>query len=183
MFDFMELDETTRSYMLQEFRKEQADTSFPAYRPRGYIGPEVVFVSTMERAITEGDENLLALELQDPYLWQEYSIRVVQGRPREYRDPYEVQARRFAITEYNTWYARGLSRRLLDDGIEECEIYRAERAYQPRAACRRLEGVILKTHDVYEGHRKAYHHRAPDSRALSIPIGPNCHHSIRRVTR
>lgn len=181
MFDFLELDDETRSYMLEEFRKEQSAPSFPPYRPSGFVGTDEKFVTIMERALTEGDEDSLAYELSDPVLWEEYGIRIVKGRPREYRDPYDVQAKRFGITDFNTWYVRGLSAKLIQEGVEECEIYRADRAYVPRASCRGLEGAVLRTVDVYEGHRKTYHHPALDRRALSIPAGPNCHHSIQRL--
>lgn len=182
MFNFTELDDTTRSYMLEEFRNEQSNPDFPPYRPSGYVGSEEQFVAVMERALSEGDEGSLAYELSDPALWQEYSMRVVRGRPREYTDPYDVQAKRFAITDFNTWYVRGFSRRLLDEGVEQCEIYRADRAYQPRTVCRRLEGLRLPVAEIYAGHRVRYHAERLDRTALSVPLGPNCHHSVRRIS-
>ena len=182
MFDFTELDATTRTFMLRQFRQEQGDTLIGPYRPRGYVGTDDLFIEIMETAIEEGDEDSLTLHLQDPLLWEEEGIRIVRGRAQRYRDPFDVQARRFAITEYNTWYVRGLTARLLDEGVEECEVYRADHAYHPRTTCRQLEGLRLRTQDVYEGHRRGYHHASPDRHALSIPLGPNCHHSIRRAS-
>lgn len=168
--------------MLVEFRAEQASEDFPPFRPKGYVGGDDAFIAIMERNIIEGDEISLAADLTDPRLWDEVSLRRGKKRMIEYHDPFDVQAHRFAITDFNTWYVRGLTRRLLDEGIRTCEVFRAEAAYQPRLECRRLEGIELQTQTVYEGHRVKYHHPNADRRGLAVPFGPNCHHSIRRVT-
>lgn len=141
-----------------------------------------MFVALMKRALQEGDEHTLMLDLMVPEWWDEYSVRPGKRRLVQYRDPYDVQAKRFAITDFNTWYVRGVSRRLLDEGQATCQLFRAGAAYEPRPGCRRLEGAALATADVYAGHRIRYHHPRPDRTALSAPFGPNCHHSIRRLS-
>jgi hypothetical protein len=179
MFDFPELDYITREHMLREFRAEQMSELGP-YRPKGYVGDDHLFVGIMERALTEGDEESLIEELTLPHLWDEYVVRETRRGPVPAIDRYDVQARRFGITEYNTWYVRGLTKRLLEEGVRTCEVFRADRAYRPRQECRRLEGMEVATLAIYEGHRLRYHHVHEDPRGLSIPIAPNCHHSIRR---
>lgn len=181
MLALAELDETTRQHMLREFRAEQSNTDIGPYRPRAYIGRDDFFVRAMERALSEGDEISLMEDLTDPSLWDEYSVRPGKRRLVEYTDRYDVQAKRFAITDFNTWYVRGLAARLIEERVDRCEIYRADAAYQPRNECRRLEGLQLSVSQVYEGHRIRYHAVRVDRRALSIPVGPNCHHSIRRI--
>lgn len=182
MLDLPELDETTRPYMLREFRSEQSHTTLLPYRPRGYIGTEEFFLQTMEEALSNGNEVTLMEDLTDPRLWDELSIRPGKRRMVEYRDPYDVQAKRFALTDFNTWYVRGLAARWIDEAVEMCEIFRAEAAYQPRNECGRLEGVQLSVAEVYAGHRIRYHAEIVDRRALSVPLGPNCHHSVRRIS-
>jgi hypothetical protein len=95
--------------------------------------------------------------------------------------PASQRAKAFALTDFNTWYVRGICRALMEAGIPECEVYRAEEAYEPRGECLQLEGEVLDVEEVYLGHRARYHpEEAKNPAALSIPVGPNCHHSIRR---
>jgi hypothetical protein len=181
MFNFDELEDT-RPYMLQEFRSEQASTHPPPFRPAN-LSPrgQAAFADIMERAIAEGNEETLVQELSDPALWiamESYITKTGKIATRSYSA--NDRARRFSITDFNTWYVRGFCHRLMDEGVEECEVYRAAPAYQPRSECRTLEGGVLSVREVYEGHRAKYH-PMPNPGAFSIPVGPNCHHSIRRL--
>lgn len=181
MFTFEELDDNTRRYMLQEFRAEQASTEPPPFRPAN-LSPagEAIFVEVMERAILHGDEESLLRELANPAYWIETEVYTTKtGKTATRRYDAADRARRFAITDFNTWYIRGLCRRLMDEGVESCEVYRAAPAYQPRSECRALEGRA-SVQDVYSGHRARYYPVANPS-AFSLPVGPNCHHSIRRL--
>lgn len=176
-FLFEELDEVTRRWMLAEFRLEQSRRDLPPYRPRR-ISPAGmrVFADVMESALAGGDETDLAAALSAPELW-----RVPDGGTGDEAARIARQyAERFAFTEFNTWYVRGLSRRLLEEGVPLCEVYRAAPSYRPRGECGSLEGRRLAVAEVYAAHRARYHPVA-DPEAVSIPFGPNCRHSIRRV--
>jgi hypothetical protein len=183
VFTFEELDDTTRRYMLEEFRAEQLSTDPPPFRPANLTGEgEAAFVEVMERAIQGGDEETLAADLSNPHFWITTQSGIRGGRVVTSRHRVSELARRFAITDFNIWYIRGLCRRLMDEGVDLCEVYRAAPAYVPRSECRALEGKTLLVQDVYAGHRAKYH-PVKNPRAFSIPAGPNCHHSIRRVRR
>jgi hypothetical protein len=83
-------------------------------------------------------------------------------------------------TEFLTWYTRAVAGHLLDQGEQDCLVYRAAPAWQPRCECLDLEGQAVKTADVYNGHRARYWPIGLPG-AFSIPVGPNCHHTITRV--
>lgn len=86
---------------------------------------------------------------------------------------------RLATNEFNTWYVRGLSGLLLDEGMVQCEVYRAGHPKWEPSECSKHEGEIVAVQDVYAGHRRRYW-PVPDPTAFSIPFQPGCHHSIRR---
>lgn len=126
-FDFEELDHSTREFMLEEFEREENSG-----RPfRGNVlsadGVEV-FPDLMRQAIEEGDEATLYQALSNYSYWKPFDSR---GR----RVNQVASAERLAITEFNTWYVRGLASRLIDEGNDQCQIYRAAPAVRPRSEC------------------------------------------------
>lgn len=84
------------------------------------------------------------------------------------------------LTEFSTWYTRGLARRLLNEGVARVQVYRAEQPKWEPAECETHEGVVAATQLVYDGHRARYWPEPGDQAAFSIPFGPGCHHTIRR---
>jgi hypothetical protein len=138
---FEELNPQTRSYMLEEFRAEQLTPN--PYRPK-VLTPEgeAAFVGIMEEHLTSGTETTLMLALSQPRYWVERGIRNTRNGPVSYRLPADQRARIFSLTDFNTWYVRGLCRILLEAGITDCEVYRAESAYEPRGECLQIEGQI-----------------------------------------
>ena len=177
---FEELNPQTRRYMVEEFRAEQLSAN--PYRPK-VLTPagEAVFVGIMEEHLANGTEATLMVALSPPRYWVEHGVRNTKKGPVPYFLPSAQRARVFALTDFNTWYVRALCRVLMEAGIADCEAYRAEVAYEPRGECANLEGQILSVAEVYQGHRARYHPEgSKDPDALSIPVGPNCHHSIRR---
>lgn len=170
---FEGLDPITRQYMLSEF--EQEETGGNPYRGQ-LLTPEglSVFPNLMRQAITDGDEQMLIRSLLIAQYWrssESYSkgIRHVN---------IQQQAKRLGLSEFNTWYVRGFSKRLLQEGVLHCQVYRAAEPEGDHDACTFYEGQIFSVEEVYQGHRAKYW---PIRRqAFSVPFGPNCHHTIRR---
>ena len=180
MYNFEELDEITRKWMLEEFQKEER--SGTPYRSRR-LSPSGLeaFAKEMEKAIREGNEETLARALSNPAYWQ--PSEPSQRRGKIYRkkiSPLKA-TQSLAYTEFNTWYVRGFARRLIEEGEEYCQVYRAAPAWQPREECLEHEGKIYKVKEIYDGHRARYWPPPGYPNALSIPVGPYCHHTIRRV--
>jgi hypothetical protein len=88
-------------------------------------------------------------------------------------------ARTMAMSEFNTWYVRGLSALLLAEGVPTVRVYRAADPRWSSAACAQHEGQIVDTQVMYDGHRARYWPVQSD--VFAIPFQPNCHHSIQRA--
>lgn len=180
---YEELTPRVRVMMLAEFYDEQSRPK--PYRPKilTVVG-DSLFCTIMEEHLSKGDDVGLHIALSPPRYWVERGTRNTKNGPVSYFLSADVRAKTFAITDFNTWYVRGLCKVLLEEGVTDCELYRAEDAYMPRGECSFLEGRTLSVLQFYQGHRARYH---PDDTknpsTLSVPFGPNCHHSIRRIKR
>lgn len=163
--NFEELDAETRKWMLVEFEAEESSNP---YRPSTlYIG-RAEFAVIMRKAIQTGDIQSLEDDLS-PY---------VVGSPVN-------AAHRLAHSEFTTWYTRGFARRLIEEGVEQCEVYRAATAARPKCSCSMLEGKTVSVRAIYDGHRPYHYdelHKTSDydGPPISIPSAPLCHHTIRR---
>jgi len=162
--------------MLKEFKAELATNPYFS-KSLSTLGRRV-FPEFMERAIKEGSEETLRRDLLDRGFWKTNSGR---ANPRTINPL--TEAKKVAITEFNTWYVRGFARRLIEEGESLCEVYRAAPAEEPRTECRFHHGRQYPVQQIYEGHRARYWPEPGNPRALSIPVGPNCHHTIRRIKR
>lgn len=180
MYNFEELDETTRNYMLKEFDAEQSSRN-------PYVGVlltpmgKKAFISAMRDAIQNGDEETLSRAISSSSYWLPSETRHRRNKLILVNVDPSKAAMRLAYTEFNTWYVRGLARKLLDEGIQYCQVYRASPASQPNAECLKHENQKYPVVDVYNGHRAKYW-PVKNPEAFSIPLGPYCHHTIRRVT-
>ncbi len=173
-FTFEELNERTRDWMLLEFLAEQSQIS-PYRSPRLTSAGLAAWVPLMEIAIREGNEVSLAESLRNPRFWHKQEP-YKKGMRTVPWDAYQT----LAITEFNTWYVRGLARLLIDEGVPYCQMYRAAPAAEPRPECGHLEEQVFLVRHVYDGHRARYWPEPGNQASLSIPIGFNCHHTIRR---
>ena len=180
MYQFEELDDKTRKAMLQEFDAEE-DRPDPYRSPRLSPAGRAGFSSVVREALSSGNETSLAAGLARQEYWNPVETYVRSGTSRSRRVNFESAAKMLAITEFNAWYVRGLARRLLNEGVGVCEVYRAESAREPRGECLEHEGQTHSVQEIYDGHRARYWPSPGNPSALSIPVGPNCHHTIRRL--
>lgn len=179
MMQFDELDNVTRGWMLKEFHAEQNELNPYRSKEMTELGKSE-FLQIMERAIREGNEITLAKGLVSPDYWLRNGHFQRNGKSYQRKIDPGDSSKRFALTEFNTWYVRGFSRRLMEEKGEFCEVYRAALASQPRPVCQDHDGKRFRVIDIYQGHRARYWPATNES-AFSIPIGPNCHHTIRRI--
>lgn len=166
MFRYEELNDETRAVMLSEFEAEE--NGGEPYRSNRLTEEGLeAFPDAMRNAIKSGNEESLEDELADPEYWERFD--------------FESDARRLAKTEFNTWYVRGLSKRLMDEGLETCEVYRAaDTQGRSSGECPLYEGALLSLQDVYDGHRANYWFCSDNPNAIQVPAHPNCPYTIRR---
>ena len=182
MFLFEELDDgITRGYMLQEFNIEQESGNPYESKLLTAVGLEA-FPKAMAEAIQYGNEETLSAALSNPKYWHLEETRTRAGKLYRAKITPSKAAERLAQTEFNTWYVRGLAKKLLEEGEQFCQVYRAAPAWEPREECLSHEGKTYPVKDIYEGHRIRYWPPPGNPGALSIPAGPYCHHTIRRLT-
>lgn len=129
----------------------------------------------MREAIKSGNEQTLLNALLNPSYWYPTDRRGARVNIPQ-------AAERLALTEFNTWYVRGLAKRLMDEGVTQCQVYRAAppRRGEP-GACSIHEEQIFPVELIYKGHRAKYWPEPGNPAAIAIPSGPGCHHTIRRV--
>ena len=179
MMNYYELDENTRKWMLKEFDSEQSKDEHYQSKSLNQFGLES-FPNIMRNAITGGNIESLTEELSNPSFWNSKIIRKTNnGVTSSIINP-ETKAKMLAHSEFNTIYTRGLTRRLMEEGETECEIYRADMAITPKCECTIFEGKNISLEKIYSGHRAKYFPKN-NSSAFSIPSVPNCHHTIKRI--
>ncbi len=175
LYHFEELDDITRKWMLIEFEQEEQN--------RPYRGPGLStsgigeYHHLMQNAIQSGNEETLAQSLNHPEIWVEFEPSPQGGVRKVIPDKASVTLARH---EFNLWYVRGLSRRLMEEGEEYCQIYKASQLPEPCDACAMFENKVFKVRFVYNGHR-ARQGIDPSKEKFSIPYSEHCHHSIRRL--
>jgi hypothetical protein len=180
-FSFEELNSSTRQFMLQEFRAESSGNA--PFCPSGMTSDGLeAFPLLVERSLTSGNEVDLVISLSVAAYWKP-SIPATSKLGKRFvrrQDP-SVAAAVLGTTEFNTWYVRGLARRLMTEGEDHCQVYRAAAPIGEPGSCSRLEGFVLPVVEIYNGHRAKYWPEPVNPYAVSIPAHPNCHHTIRRV--
>lgn len=179
--DYEELDHTTRGFMLREFEAEER-TGSPYRSPRLSQAGRSVWPELMAAAIDHGDDETLRAALSDPRYFVPTEMARRRGGamfPRRV-NPFHA-AETLALTEFNTWYVRGLASRLLAEGVEWCQAYRAGVPKYTTGRCSVHEERLFLVQEIYDGHRAAYWPEPGRPAVLSIPCHPNCHHSIRRA--
>jgi hypothetical protein len=175
--NFEELDRTTRDYMLAEFDAEENGGHPYRSNKLSSVGT-TMFPGLMRVAIESGNEQTLIDSLRDPNFWLARYPTSNGFR----RVNFIADTEQLGLTEFNTWYVRGFAARLLAEGETECQVYRA---MLPRGSanpeCSNHEGRIYPVQLIYSNHRRRYWSDPIDRQAFCIPIGPSCHHTIRRI--
>jgi hypothetical protein len=180
LMNYEELDGKTREHMLAEFEAEEAGGN--PYRSKA-LSPEGLrrFPEFMRLAIEIGDEGTLMQAINDGVYWEPYETYVRKGIQRQRRRNIRQAAERLSLTEFSIWYVRGLARRLLDEGVQKCQVYRGALPKWEPGECAEHEGRIVDVQMIYDGHRARYWPEPGDPNAFSIPFGPGCHHIIKRI--
>lgn len=179
--DYDELDDTTRKWMLEEFNNEQSQKDHFQSKSLNEAG-RTAFPDIMRKAIQSGHIESLAKDLSNPIYWNPSKTRKGKNGPISVTINPQTEAKMLAHSEFNTMHTRGFARRLKEEGEENCEIYRADRAVQPNCECTKLEGTTQPVQKIYDGHRAKYFPK-DNFGAFSIPSVVYCHHTIRRVKK
>ncbi len=176
---FEELDAITRGHMVREFDAEEAGPQ--PYRGKGLSPVGIATVPGLIRdGLTSGTEQTLIAALVRAEFWDPTETWVRNGVIRERAVNVRQAAERLGLTEFNTWYVRGLCSRLLVEGVQLCQAYRAAQPRWEPGECQQHDGQVYEVSTIHRGHRVRYWPEPGDPTATSIPFGPGCHHTVRR---
>jgi AcrR family transcriptional regulator len=88
---------------------------------------------------------------------------------------------RLVYTDYLGLYNCAKARELLEMGETHAVVERIGDALDRRIECTRVEGLAVPLEAMKDCFRANYHPPG-NPNAFTLPIAPNCHHGIRRLT-
>jgi hypothetical protein len=180
--NYEELNETTRQYMLVELENELASNQPYISKALSDIG-KIQFPNLLRTAIQTGTPDTLFDVINRIDFWDPVEKYITKTGPKERQRNIEQSATRLSISEFSTFYVKGLSKKLLDEGETLCEIYRGALPKWEPGECADHEGMIVELQIIHNNHRRKYWPEPGEKELFAIPFGPGCHHLIKRITK
>ncbi len=142
MFDFVNLDEKTRSYMLRAIEEAEHNGQID-YSPRLNAAGKEQWLGLLEQAAREHDEHWLAYELEARRLIKGFEVSERPVGSYSIKHVPHTAAQTMAEGQFNRFYMLGLCRRAKDEGISQLQVYRAKESGKPRPESQALIGLRL----------------------------------------
>lgn len=171
---FEDLDDETRRFMVEEIEMDTASDKI--YRS-SYLGQRAQgnWPDYMKEAARSGSDDTLARQLRAPGMLNQMTQRTLAtGRTISAKVPHNA-ADVLAESEFNRYYARGLSRRAMEAGIPRLQVYRAKPVMNPRAESEQKIGLLVDPETLLIDLRGSIGVET----ALGIPPGPGSGISVR----
>lgn len=162
-----DLDARTRQLMAEEVRLDMEQRSLYLSDRLTPLGA-AAYPGILSRAVASGDDESFAAELRRAGLLRQYEDVVRRRKVVHARVP-RTAADTLAEGEFNRFYLRGLCRRVLEDGGDEVEVYRAKGVREPRPESVALIGTHVRADRLLEDLRR----NVGVEPALGLPAGPN----------
>jgi hypothetical protein len=143
MFNFIDLDDKTRTFMLAAI--DDADRIGNIYySTRFNDAGRREWLSLLKQAAQEHDEQWLANQVENTHLLRELEGgRSPQGSYLVKHIPQEAAAQTLAEGQFNRFYMLGLCRRAKAQGISHLEVYRARETSSPRPESEAMIGKLI----------------------------------------
>ena len=142
MFDFVNLDEKTRSYMLRAIEEAEREGQIN-YSPRLNAKGKEQWLSLLEQAARSHNEHWLAYQLEADRLIKGFEVSERPVGSYSIKHVPRTAAQTMAEGQFNRFYMLGLCRRAKEDGIKQLEVYRAKQSARPRPESQALIGIRL----------------------------------------
>ena len=163
--EYINLDEQTRSFMVQELNINDLYQS-PRLTQHGLaIWPELIEEAARNHSDTWLENQLIS---QNCIKTSEYYIRAGVRRLRKVP---KNSAQMLAEGEFNRYYLRGLCLRAQSEGIETLTVYRGKNVFSPRVESEAKIGTEIRV-DTLLIELRSNDFVSVDS-AFSVPSGPN----------
>ena len=170
---YRNLDESTRSFMLSEVDLDLSHEKL-------YISPQLNelgaqnYVSVLKEAIEHHDDTWLAEQLRNRGYMKEHEQRKKGSGFTTVRVPKNAPDT-LSEREFNRYYIRGLCVRVIEEGMDQVEIYQGKRVSKPRPESEALLGKRVSAETLLEDLRES----AAVELALGLPRRPNSGLTVR----
>src|SRR5512142_305304 len=150
MFNFLNLDEITRKYMLEAI--DDADRIGNIYySTRFNDAGRREWLWLLKHAAQEHNEQWLAQQVESNHLLRELEGgRTPSGSYSVKHIPQEAAADTLAEGQFNRFYMLGLANRARAEGIPNLEVYRARETSAPRAESEEMIGKRIPVDEVVD---------------------------------
>lgn len=174
MFEFDNLDITTRNHMVEELEidLERGDLYLPH---RVKQEEHDAYINMLRSSLTIDSPETFANDIQLGNILNSHENRRSKtGKIFLVRVP-RTAKQTLSEGEFNRYYIRAICKRALEEGIDELESYRAKSVGSPRASSTRLVGTTINSKTLLEDLRS----NIGIDTALGVPAGPNSGLSVR----
>jgi hypothetical protein len=147
MFNFIDLDEKTREYMLEAIDEAEQNNHI-YFSPRFNDAGKQLWISLLKEAAREHNEHWLAyqLEANEAITGLEVAKKPLGGY--SIRHVPHTAAATQAESQFNRFYILGLAKRARAEGIPYLQVYRAEERENPRPESEALVGRMLTVDEI-----------------------------------
>lgn len=147
MFNFENLDEKTRGYMIEAI--EEAESSDNIYfSTRFNDAGNKEWVSLLKESAKEHTEHWLAYQLEKKNLMKGFEGSKTPSGGYTIKHVPHSAAETMAEGQFNRFYILGLCKRAKVESISELEVYRARESTQPRSHSQSLIGSKISVVDI-----------------------------------
>ena len=172
---YRNLDESTRSFMLSEVDLDLSHEKLYMSPQLNELGTQN-YVSLLKEAIEHHDDTWLAEQLRSCGYMKEHEQRKKGSGFTTVRVPKNAPDT-LSEREFNRYYIRGLCVRVIEEGMDQVEIYQGKRVSKPRPESEALLGKRVSAETLLEDLRES----AAVELALGLPRRPNSGLTVRMV--
>jgi hypothetical protein len=147
MFQFENLDDATRSSMLEAI-EESESTGNIYYSARFNPDGRNQWLTLLKQAVQQFNEHWLAYQLEFNRLMNNLESAARPSGGYTLRHVPHTAAETMAEGQFNRFYILGLCKRARAEGITHLEIYRAKEPSKPRPKSQALIGTLLSIDEI-----------------------------------
>ena len=170
------LNESTRSFMLSEVDSDLSHDKLYMSPRLNELG-EQNYVDLLKEAIEHRDDEWLAQQLHSHGYMKNHEQRKKPGGGFTTAKVPKTAPETLGEGEFNRFYARGLCVRVIEEGMNQVEVYRGKLVSQPRPKSQAMSGKRLSAEALLKDLRE-YSGVEP---AFGLPPGPNSGLTVRMV--
>lgn len=147
MFNFENLDDKTRGYMLEAISEAEATGNIYLSARFNDAGRKH-WLPLLKEAAKEHDEHWLPYQLEAKRLMKDFEGAMTLSGGYTIKHTPHTAAETMAEGQFNRFYLLGLCKHARAEGVSSLEIYRAKKSNVPRSSSESLIGTKISIDDV-----------------------------------